>query len=275
MRLFKKVAIVGTGLIGGSIALAIKKQRLAGKIIGVSRHNESLVLAKKIGAIDYGSRDLEILKDADLVVLSTPVNKIMELAPRIAKIIPKDCIVFDVGSTKQEIVRKLDRIFSSYVGTHPLAGSEKRGVINSKAGIFKGSLCILTPTVNTNKKAFLKIRKLFVRFGSKIFLLSSADHDRVLAFVSHLAHISAFSLINAVPGEYLKFSAGGLKDTTRIAASDSEVWADIFLSNRRNILRAIELLQNNLSKIKLAIMNKDRKAIDLILKQAKGKRDNL
>jgi prephenate dehydrogenase len=275
MKLFKKVAIIGTGLIGGSIALAIKKHHLAERIVGVSRHNKSLLLAKKKGAIDKGSLSLDIIKDADLLILAAPVNIIIKLAPSIAKIVRKDCIVTDVGSTKEKIVASLEKRFLNFVGSHPLAGSEKRGIINAEADIFKGSLCILTPTKNTNKKAFKKIKLLWSNASAKTIILSPSTHDNILSFVSHLPHIVAFSLISAIPKQYLKFASTGLKDTTRIAASDSELWSEIFLSNKKNILKAIELLQDNLSRIKTSIQRKDKKRLVQILKEAKIKRQKL
>lgn len=275
MRLFKTVAIVGTGLIGGSIALAIKKKMLAGKVIGVSRHKRSLRLAKKIGAIDAGSQDIGIIKDADLVILATPVGAILKLAPRISKIIARDSIVTDVGSTKQEIAVKLEKIFPGYVGSHPLAGSEKRGVDYADASLFKNTLCILTPTKNTNSKGLEKIKKLWQSLGAKVIFLSPKAHDKALSFVSHLPHIAAFSLINTVPKEHLRFASSGLSDSTRVAASDSQLWSDIFLSNKRNILGAISLLEKNLLKIKSAIKKQDKKLLNNILKKAKEKREIL
>jgi len=274
-KLFNKVAIVGTGLIGGSMALAIKKQRLANEIIGVSRHKKSLLAAKKNGVIDRGSQDLNIIKDADLVVLAAPVNTILNLAEQISKIVKPGCIVTDVGSTKREIVSKLEKLFPGYVGSHPLAGSEKRGVLNADAGIFRGTLCILTPTKKTDQHALSKIKKLWNALGARVLLLPADRHDKILSFVSHLPHVAAFSLISIVPGKYLKFAASGLKDTTRIASSDSQLWSDIFLSNPENISNAISLLQDVLSRIKSAINKKDRKLLSSILKEAKKKRESL
>lgn len=275
MRLFNKVAIVGVGLIGGSMALAIKKKRLAGEVIGVSRHKKSLLLAKKRGAIDRGSQTLSIIKDADLVILATPLNTILNLAPQISGVIKKECVVTDVGSTKERIVLHLEKIFPHYVGSHPLAGSEKRGMINAQAGIFKGSLCILTPTKNTNPEVLTLVKKLWSQLGVRTVLLSPQTHDEILAFISHLPHVIAFSLINLIPKAYLKFASTGLKDTTRIAASDSQLWMDIFLSNRKNMLKTIDLFQENLSRIKSAINKRDGKTLIKILKKAKGKREIL
>jgi prephenate dehydrogenase len=275
MRAFNKVAIVGIGLIGGSMALAIKKKRLAHQVIGISRHKKTLLLAKKSGAIDQGSQNLDIIKDADLVILATPVSTILNQASLISKIIKPDCIVSDVGSTKQEIVSKLEKLFPNYIGSHPLAGSEKRGIINAHPDMFKGSFCILTPTRNTKNKAKDKIKRLWSELGTKVIFLSPAIHDKTLSFVSHLPHILAFSLIKSIPKEYLRFSSTSLKDTTRIASSDTSLWLDIFLSNQKNTLKAIELLQGNLSKIKSAIQRKNRKLLNKILKEAKAKRETL
>jgi len=274
-KLFDKVAIVGTGLIGGSMALAIKKKRLANEVIGVSRHKETLSTAKKNGVIDRGSQDLNIIKDADLVVLAAPVDTILNLAEPISKIVKPGCIVTDVGSTKREIVARLEMVFPGYVGSHPLAGSEKRGVVNAEAGIFCGTLCILTPTRRTDKQALNKIKKLWDALGARVMLLPADSHDKILSFVSHLPHIAAFSLISIVPAKYLKFAASGLKDTTRIASSDSQLWSDIFLSNPKNINTAISLLEDALSRIKTAIQKKDRKLLASILKEAKKKRESL
>lgn len=275
MKLFNKVAIIGVGLIGGSMALAIKKKHLANKVIGISRHRNTLRLAKKISAIDMGSCDLKIVKDADLIILATPVNTILEIAKTLSKIIKPDSIVTDVGSTKGEIVSSLKKLFPHYVGSHPLAGSEKRGVLNANANIFKNSLCILTPVKSTHQPSLRKIRKLWNVLGARVVYIEPSLHDSILSFVSHLPHLIVFSLIGAVPKKYLKFAAAGFKDTTRIASSDAMLWRDIFLSNQKNILKAIEFFQDNLTRIKNAIQKKDKKSLIRILKQAKNKRDSL
>ncbi|TRZ50092.1 prephenate dehydrogenase/arogenate dehydrogenase family protein [bacterium] len=275
MRIFNKVAIVGTGLIGGSIGLAIKDKKIARQVIGVSRHKKTLLQAKRRGAIDIGSQDIKIIKDADLVILAAPVETIIRMAPKISRMIRKDCIVTDVGSTKEHIVRSLSKIFSHYVGSHPLAGSEKRGITNARGSLFHNSLCLLAPVENTNLRALNKVRRLWQAMGSRVLLISADKHDQALSFVSHLPHVAAFALINCVPPGFLKFASGGLKDTTRIAASDAEIWTDIFSSNRRNISRSIGLFQKDIAKIKSAILNKDQRALGRLLKKAKAKREAL
>ncbi|MFH1441296.1 MAG: prephenate dehydrogenase [Candidatus Omnitrophota bacterium] len=272
---FNKVVIVGTGLIGGSIALALKKKKLAKEICGISRHKESLILAKKQGIIDSGSQDINIVQGADLVVLAVPVNTILRLSPSIAAIINTDCLVFDVGSTKKEIVGKLDKIFANYIGAHPLAGSEKRGVANAKDDIFKDSVCILTPTKNTKNESLKTMKEMWSKFGAKVVFMPPSVHDKVLSLVSHLPHIAAFALMHTVPDSYLKWTSTGFKSTTRIAASDSLLWRDIFLSNPDKIIEAIDLLQKKLSIIKSAISRKDGQALEKLLRSAKRKRDKI
>jgi prephenate dehydrogenase len=273
--MFNKVAVIGTGLIGGSLALAIKRQKLAKEVVGVARHQASLELALRRKVIDRGALALDIIKGADLLILAAPVDTIITLRKRILKFVSRDCIVTDVGSTKESIVSLLSGCFPNYLGSHPLAGSEKRGVLHAQAGIFKGTLCILTPTVKTRRAAMEKIQALWQRIGAKVICLSPKEHDRVLSFTSHLPHAVAFSLIDSIPDESLKFSASGLKDTTRIAASDALLWQGIFLTNRKNMLKAITAFDKKLSRIKSAISRNDKKKLTAILALAQKKRNSL
>ncbi|MDD2927428.1 MAG: prephenate dehydrogenase/arogenate dehydrogenase family protein [Candidatus Omnitrophica bacterium] len=275
MLLFNKVAVIGTGLIGGSLALVIKKEKLAKEIVGVARHQASLDLALKSKAIDRGALSFNIIKGADLLILAAPVDTIISLREEILKYVNNDCIVTDVGSTKEKIVSFLGKDFLNYVGSHPLAGSEKRGVIYAQAGIFKGTLCILTPTLKTPGTAMKKIKALWQKAGARVICLSPKEHDRVLSFTSHLPHAVAFSLIDSIPDASLKFSASGLKDTTRIAASDALLWQGIFLTNRKNILKAIADFEKKLLKIKSAISKNNKKELRAILARAQKKRNSL
>ncbi len=273
--MFNKVVIIGTGLIGGSLGLALKKQRLARKIIGLSRHRKNARLAKKVGAIDSIGESLEVVSDADLVILATPVNAIIEFAGRIAKKIKKNCIVIDVGSTKEHIVSELSVLIPNFLGCHPLAVSEKKGIVNLQDRIFKGSICIITPTAKTNQRVLNKVKLLWKKLGADIIILSAKKHDQVLAFTSHLPHALAFSLISAIPEKFLHISSGGLKDTTRISGSDGLLWSQVFLSNRKNLLVAVTCFQAKLSALKLALKNKDLKYLTKMLWLAKEKRERL
>jgi prephenate dehydrogenase len=275
MPLFKKASVIGTGLIGGSLALELRRRRLSSKVVGVSRHKNSIAWARRIGAIDSGSQDLKIVKGSDLVIIATPVESVIALAPKIAQLLDKDCLVTDVGSTKAEIVKTLEKLFPNYVGSHPMAGSEKRGVKSARKNLFKGALCILTPTARTKARALNKISSLWKKIGSATVMMTPDTHDKVLSLVSHIPHVVAFSLIASVPDKYLRFASGGLKDTTRIASSDSELWTQIFLSNRANIATNLSTLQKEISRIKSAINRSDKRELNLLLKRAKEKRNRL
>lgn len=275
MKPFNKVAIIGTGLIGGSIGLALKKKGLADEIIGVSRRRKTLSQAKRCGAIDKGSQDLSSVKNADLVILAVPVKTIIELSKGLSGIVKKDCIVIDVGSTKKEIVSRLERLFPNYLGTHPLAGSQKSGVIYARSDMFKHSLCILTPTLKTKRRVIKKINRFWQILGAKTVLLSPEGHDRILSFVSHLPHLVAFSLIDFIPGSYLKFAASGLKDATRIASSEPGLWSDIFITNRTELLKSLKGFVKNLLRLEKYLTRKNKNGIYKMLTQAKQKRDSI
>ncbi|MDD4910007.1 MAG: prephenate dehydrogenase [Candidatus Omnitrophica bacterium] len=275
MRLFRKVAIVGVGLIGGSIGLEIKKRSLAGEVIGMARHRRTLSIARKRGAIDRGVSGLEEIKDADLVILAAPVGTIINMAPRLSKVLKRGCIVSDVGSTKASIVEKMERLLPrgiDFVGAHPLAGMEKRGISNARLGLFKGSICVLCRAKNTRQGSVLKIGRLWRLLGSRVWVTSPKNHDRTLAFASHLPHIAAFSLVNAVPAACLRFSSGGFKDTTRIALSDEEIWKDIFISNKKYVTESIESYQEKIAQFKSALRSSDRSRLSRLIKQARSKR---
>jgi len=273
--MFEKTAIVGTGLIGGAIGLGIKKRGLSRVVVGTSRHKKSLSLAKKLKAIDRGSTSLNILKGADLVILATPVSVILELAPEISRIIGPECIVCDIASTKSEIVSSLDKLFPRFIGAHPLAGSEKRGIINSPEVDLNGSTCILTPTRKTGKKTLKKIKGLFGKLGLKTVSMSAEEHDRVLSFISHLPHLAAFTMINSVPREFLKFAPPSLREITRIAASDPRLWTDIILSNKKASLNALALYLKNLSAVAAFVKTSDRASLERIFASAKRNREIL
>jgi len=275
MKMFNKVVIVGTGLIGGSLGFALKKQTLAAQVIGLSRHRENARLAKKNGSIDSIGSSLEVVADADLVILATPVDTIINLGSKIAQKIKKDCIVIDVGSTKERIVSKLSPLIPNFVGCHPLAGSEKKGVANSRESIFEGSVCIITPAVRTAADVLNKVKLFWEILGSRIVILSAKKHDQVLSLTSHLPHLVAFSLISSIPNRCLGLSSNGLRDTTRISSSDAAIWSEVFLSNRSNLLSALLIFQSKLTALKLALKSKNKKQLIKILLKAKKKREKL
>jgi len=277
--IFNQVTIIGVGLIGGSLGLAIKKKRLARQVIGFSRRQKTISQALKLKAIDKGTLDLnKAIKGSDLIVLATPAETIIKLAKLIAKIVKEDCIVTDVGSCKAKIIASLEKNFPKnikFIGGHPLAGSEKKGVVFACPDMFVKSLCILTPTKKTDLLAFKKIKTLWQRLGADIKILSPLEHDKILAFVSHLPHFISFSLIQSVPDKFLKFAPQGLKDMTRIASSDPIIWRDIFSENKKQLLSSIDKFETTLKKIRKLIRSSNGAKLVKVLADIKNKRDNL
>ncbi|MBF0594444.1 MAG: prephenate dehydrogenase/arogenate dehydrogenase family protein [Candidatus Omnitrophica bacterium] len=278
-HLFRKVVILGTGLIGGSVGLALKKNELAAKIVGTSRHEASLKTALTMKAIDEAEMDLhKAIAGADLVILAAPAKVILENIKDIARHLRRDCIVTDVGSTKGLIVAAAEKHFPPhvlFVGSHPMAGSEKSGVANASADLLKGASVIMTPTAKTNKLAKDKVKHLWTKLGADVKVMDPDKHDEVMAFVSHLPHLTAFALMRAIPDEVLGFGSTGLKDTTRIAASSSKMWGDICFSNYRNVLKSIDEMAKSLAELRRAIVDKDEATLTQYLNQAKVKRESL
>jgi len=275
MKKIGTLAIIGTGLIGGSLGLAIRKKKLAGRVIGVSRRKESLGAAVRTGAIDAGSRDLSVIRGADMVIICLPVGEILRQAPRIVKLAGPDCLICDAGSTKTGIVSIFSRLTRRFVGCHPMAGSEKRGIENASVALFTGSFCILTKTRSTDPAAFAAAQDFWNTICGKTVVMAPEEHDRAMALVSHLPHAAAFALVNSVPQGLLKLAAGGFRDSTRLASSDEDIWSDIFLTNRRPLLAALTAFEKNLRAIRNAVNTQNARALRTLLTAAKTKRLSL
>ena len=278
-HMFRKAVILGTGLIGGSIGLALKKEGLAETVVGMSRHEASLRTALSMKAIDIAETDLQkAIAGADLVILAAPVKVILENIAEIARHLRRDCIVTDVGSTKGVVVDEAEKHFPAhvlFVGSHPMAGSEKSGVANASADLFKGASVIMTPTAKTSKVAKDKVKLLWTKLGGDVRTMDPQKHDEVMAYVSHLPHLAAFAMMRAIPDEFLMYGSTGLKDTTRIAASSSKMWGDICLSNYRNVLKSIDEMAKSLADLRKAILEHDEESLAEYLNQAKGRRESL
>ncbi|MBF0331961.1 MAG: prephenate dehydrogenase/arogenate dehydrogenase family protein [Candidatus Omnitrophica bacterium] len=278
-HMFRRAAIIGTGMIGGSLALALKKHGLVGSIIGVSRQEASLKTAVEMKAIDESTMDIhKAIQGADLVILAAPVKVILDNIEDISKHLRRGCIVTDVGSTKLSIVDLAEKHFPPhvmFVGSHPMAGSEKSGISHANADLFKGAACIMTPTAKTNRMARDKVKQLWTIVGAQVKLMEPAAHDEALAYVSHLPHMLAFSLARAIPEAFLEHGAIGLKDTTRLAGSSSKMWSDICISNYRQVIKAIDESVKSLADIRKAVVAKDEQELVQIFNQAKTKREIL
>jgi prephenate dehydrogenase len=263
---FKKITIIGVGLIGGSLGLALKKKNPKFKITGIDKL-EIIEKAIARGAIDEGTINLENgTKEADIIIIATPVKTIIDLLPRINPFIKKGCIVTDTGSTKGQIVETADKILSKdvyFVGGHPIAGSEKYGIDSADPYLFQDKTYILTITKDTNLLALKKILLLIKIINAKKLILDPLEHDRIVGAVSHLPQIVAISLTNMI-GElgqlensdnYFKAIGEGFKDMTRIASSPYQIWEDICETNQENILKMIQEFKNYLRIIEDKLKN--------------------
>jgi prephenate dehydrogenase len=254
--MFDKVAIIGVGLLGASFALALKKNSLCGSITGCGRSRENLIRAKERNIIDSFEQDPSAAcKEADLIMLSTPVGSFLDLARTIAPVLKKGAVLTDVGSVKGALVREIEKITPEevhYIGGHPIAGSDRSGIDSANADLFNKAKCIITPTENSDPAALEKIQDLWKAFGSEIVTLSPEEHDRIYAAVSHLPHLIAYAMVNTVADmdrSYLDFSGKGFMDATRIASSSEELWKDICLLNRDNLVEVLAVFQKNLDKL--------------------------
>jgi prephenate dehydrogenase len=218
------------------------------------------------------------VSNADLVILATPIGTFEKIFGEISDALPAGCIVTDVGSTKvlphQWAAKKLpERVH--YVGSHPIAGSEQRGVEFARDDLFERAICILTTTKKTNRQAVQSLRRFWSRLGCSVKLMGPAEHDRILANVSHLPHITAAALINASSVKELTFAGKGFIDTSRIASGPANIWADVLATNANNATRSIDRITAELGKLKKAIKNGDKKQIEKLLKAARSKRSAL
>jgi len=265
--LFERMAIVGVGLIGGSLAKAVKEKKLVGEVLGVGRSEERLESARKLGIIDrYSGRMNDILGEADLVVVAGPVGVIVDLIREMIPFLKKGTIITDVGSVKKKIVEEVEAFIPGslyFVGGHPIAGTENSGFEASFSTLFEGRKCIITPVSTTDSHALERVKELWTQVGSVVACMDSEEHDEVFAAVSHLPHIVAYSMVNSLlkakgfEKNIFSFSAGGFKDFTRIAASDPVMWKDIALMNKDKLLSAIKLFQEYLEELKEAIERED------------------
>lgn len=279
---FNKVTILGVGLIGASFALALKKRGLCSHITGCGRTENNLKKAVEMKIIDSFEIDAsKACVGSDLVLFAVPVGQFTETAKKINGSFKKGAIVTDAGSVKGKLVRDMEALMPegvSFVGGHPIAGSDRTGIDTATADLFSGARCILTPTAKTDKAALKKISELWESLGAKVSTLDADEHDRIYAAVSHLPHIIAYAIVNTVAdinSSYLGYAGNGFKDTTRIAASSPELWRDISLMNRENILEFIEVFKKNLDGLSSRLKKSDSEAIENEFKKAKALREDV
>ncbi|MFH1692337.1 MAG: prephenate dehydrogenase/arogenate dehydrogenase family protein [Candidatus Omnitrophota bacterium] len=274
MKSFKKIAIIGVGLLGGSIGMAIKQKKIATHVTGFFRDRNKIKKALSLKAIDQGTESLDIaVENADLIILCTPVYDIVEKLKCFKRMNLGDTLITDIGSTKKDILNAAKGL--NFIGSHPLAGSEQSGIENAQAGLFKDSVSILTPSNTKQTDALKKIHLFWQQIGAKTTTLSAASHDKFLAYSSHLPHALACSLIKSIPQKALTYGAGGLKDTTRIALAETHMWADIFLSNKEEVLKAFSAFEKNTASFKKALIDENRNHLCTFLRKSLYQRKKL
>ena len=249
-RRLAKLVIFGVGLIGGSLALALKKRKAAARIVGVGRSRTNLLAARRLGIIDEIATDPALaVQDADLVLLAVPLGQTAAVLAQIAPYLAAKTIVTDAGSTKCDVIaharKYLGTAFARFVPAHPIAGTEKSGARAAFAGLFDGHQLIVTPEPETDARAVRMVSAVWKLAGMRVTTMRAADHDRVFALVSHLPHVLAFALIDqlaayADAAALLRHTGGGLRDSTRIAGSSPEMWRDVCLANRDALLAALD-----------------------------------
>lgn len=277
------VCIIGTGLIGGSLALALKQADFCRRVIGAGRTEATLQKAVELGVIDHYEMDYAVaVKDADIVVVAVPLSAMKNVFEQIAPALSATAVVTDAGSAKQSVIKDaelaLAKNFNRFVAGHPISGTEKSGVTAAFVDLYKNRKVILTPTEQADADAVKLVTDMWQAAGAEVESMSAGHHDMVLAGTSHLPHILAFGLVDCLNNleevdEVFRFAAGGFRDFTRIASSDPVMWRDICLSNREDILRMMEKYQQQLQTIHQALQDSDGEALMNIFARAKQARD--
>jgi prephenate dehydrogenase len=274
----KRLSVLGVGLLGGSIGLAVKDRLSQCRVLGYAHRRETLQSAIKLGAIHEGYDDpLRAVQNADLVVLCTPVGMLGELLDQIIPALSPGAIVTDVGSTKRSVVAHATVAMAGssarFVGSHPMAGSEKRGVQYSHPDLFEGATCVLTPTASTDLDALSAVETFWKALGMQTVRMSPEEHDRRVADISHLPHALAAALVAIQEDPSLALAGKGFADATRIAAGDGGLWRDIFLDNRDNLRASLARLRASLDEMLACLDPENSTALEAWLDAAAAKRD--
>ena len=281
---FQKITIIGVGLLGGSIGLAVKRRKLARQIAGFVRRRASLKDCERAGAVDFATTDLPAaVWDADLVILCTPLAQMRSRVREMLPALKRGAVVTDVGSVKTSVVRELESLVQKsgahFVGSHPMAGAEKTGVAAARADLFANTVCIVTPTQKTNRAALKQVKQFWNAVGSRVLELKPEVHDALVSRSSHLPHVVAATLAGHVlnpahPKQQAALCANGFRDTTRIASGSPEMWRDIALANRQNLARSLNAFIADLQKFQHLVKKGDAKALTIFFESAKQRRDD-
>lgn len=281
MAEYDTVAIVGVGLIGGSIGLALRERRLAQNVIGIGRRQQSLDVARQVGAIDNGVTSLAGgVSQAQLIIVATPVDTIAERVVQASAACPATSLITDAGSTKEAIVAACDAGLASrrsgprFVGSHPLAGDHRTGPEHARADLLEGRTVVITPTEHTRPAAITEVSGFWQSLGANVVIMSPAQHDAALAITSHLPHAAAVALAVSTPSELLPLTASGWRDTTRVAGGDPALWQAILTANRQHVIDALDLMGQTLKSLRESLEHGDNENLFSILETAaKRKRE--
>jgi prephenate dehydrogenase len=284
MRDFERVGIFGVGLIGGSLGMAIKKFISEVEIYGYDKDLSSLEEALKLKAIDKKINSFSEVSQLDLIFIATPVSEVCKVVKEISSYLSPNTVITDTASTKEEIVKESEKFLPEnvfFIGGHPLAGSEREGVLGASPDLFKNAFYVLTPTEKTNSEAFLKLHSFIKKIGANIVALEPKRHDLIVAYISHVPHLSAACIVNLARRAARKeegllfFAASGFRDATRIAAGSSELWRDILMANRKAVLKALEEMKSELNSFEKALQREDQNELEELLRKAREARMNL
>jgi prephenate dehydrogenase len=281
---WKKISIIGVGLLGGSIGLAVKRRRLAAEVAGYVRREASIAECEKFGAVDYATTDLlAAVSGADLMILCTPLAQMRSLVQQMLPALKRGAIVTDVGSVKASVVRELESLIQKsgayFIGSHPMAGAEKTGVSAARTDLFECAMCVVTPTKKSNPTALRKVEQFWKALDGRLLRLTPELHDALVSRSSHLPHVAAAAMAGFVlnpshPKEQPALCANGFRDTTRIASGSPEMWRDIALANRSNLARELGAFVGDLQKFQRALRKSDARAIAKFFEIAKQRRDD-
>ena len=278
--MFKRVCIIGCGLIGSSIARGIKKNKLATKVVSSNRSNSTNKKVIRLKIVNEASSDTKkIVKGSDLIIIASPLSSYKNIILKIKSSLKNGAILTDVGSVKKNVISLIEKNIPknvSWISSHPIAGTEESGPESGFSELFKNRWCILTPSKKSKSKDVKLLEKFWQKLGSKVDVMNAKQHDYILSITSHMPHLIAYNIVNTTlkikkkkDRNIVKYSAGGLRDFTRIAASNPIMWRDIFIQNRENTSKMIDKFIENLKDLKKAIKSKNEKKLEKIFTETK------
>ncbi len=280
---FQKLTLIGVGLLGGSLGLAVKQRCLADQVHGFVRRKAAVAECEKLGVVDHATLDLARAgENADLIVLGTPIAQMRALTEKMLPELKRGALVTDVGSVKGGLVQDLERLAAKagahFIGSHPMAGAEKMGARSAQADLFSNAVCVITPTPNSKRELVRQLEVFWKAVGARPLKLSPELHDDLVGRCSHLPHVVAAELANYIlspvhPPEQAMLCANGFRDTTRIASGSPEMWRDIALANRNNLARVLGVFIEDLQEFQYALEHGDQKTVEEFFQKAKQRRD--